>query len=115
MKFPSTKTHETGRGLIVNTKRQFEESSKTKVCELSFHISAAKIWNNAPQAGKEAKTLFKAKKEIKQSEEKTNAWKSCKITLSAHDIIKQTRIFKRTEIYFFVRPVYYVIGIQLLG
>ena len=66
-----------GRQLRTSSLRQFEDHSKTKIGEESFHISTGKAWNNAPQEIKDAKSIFSAKRLIKnivilyQSRERT--------------------------------------------
>ena len=56
---------EEGRQLRTSSLRQFKDHSKTKIGEESFHISTGTAWNNALQDIKDAKSIFTAKKLIK--------------------------------------------------
>ena len=53
------------RTMRPHIRRQWKEDGKTVVARESFTRSTAKIWNQAPQAIKEATTLNSAKKQIK--------------------------------------------------
>ena len=46
--------------------RELKDNARTKIGEESFGISAARMWNQIPTRIKDAKTLAKAKKEIKE-------------------------------------------------
>ena len=48
------------------TVRELTDKAKTKLGEESFCISAAKIWNRAPEKVKESKTISEAKRNIKE-------------------------------------------------
>ena len=52
------------RDLRPKTNRVFNDTCRLQRSESSFHIDAARIWNAAPQAIRNAKTLGAAKAEI---------------------------------------------------
>ena len=57
---------ENNRTLRPSTIRELTDNAKTKIGEESFCISAAKIWNSAPEKVKESKTIREAKRNIKE-------------------------------------------------
>ena len=54
------------RNLRPGTRREMVEDSKTKLAKSSFEKDASRIWNQAPEKIKEAKSLFSAKRLIKE-------------------------------------------------
>ena len=56
----------TNRPLRPTSMRELKDNARTKIGEESFGISAARMWNQIPTRIKDAKTLAKAKKEIKE-------------------------------------------------
>ena len=57
---------ETSRQLRPSTRKEMREGGKTILAEQSFTRDTGKLWNNAPKAIKEAKTLGIVKEKIKQ-------------------------------------------------
>ena len=56
---------ESGHELRQKNNRIFNDTSRLQIAEYSFHMDAAKLWNNAPIAITQAKILSLAKKAIK--------------------------------------------------
>ena len=54
------------RMLRPGSMRPLKDNARTKIGENSFCTSAARLWNDAPERIKEAKTIFTAKKMIKE-------------------------------------------------
>ena len=57
---------ENNQTLRPSSLKEVKDNSRTKIGENSFCISAARLWNNAPQEIKECTTLAQAKKTIKE-------------------------------------------------
>ena len=57
--------NEEGRATRSGQEQKFKESGRTKTGRQSFMGDAPRLWNKAPMTIKLAKTLYKAKKEIK--------------------------------------------------
>ena len=56
---------DSGHELRQKHNRTFNDTSRLQIAENSFHIDAAKLWNSAPFAITQAKSLSIAKKAIK--------------------------------------------------
>ena len=56
---------ENNRTLRPSSLKEVKDSSRTKIGENSFCMSAARLWNNAPPEIKQCSTLAQAKKKIK--------------------------------------------------
>ena len=63
--FNNIKKQEQERVLRQNNTKTLEESFRTKVAEISFHTSTARLWNQSNKSIKEAKSLYSAKKLLK--------------------------------------------------
>ena len=56
---------ENNRTLRPGSLKEVKDNARTKIGENSFCMSAARLWNKAPQEIKECTTLTQAKKKIK--------------------------------------------------
>jgi 3-oxoacyl-ACP reductase-like protein len=57
---------EEGRATRSGQELKYKETGRTKAGKQSFRGDAPKLWNKAPRSIKTAKTLYKAKREIKR-------------------------------------------------